>query len=77
MFRELLSKLAHFAGRARFDDSEKSIKDFRRIFDQESSRMNQAILNDQPSEEIYQETLQTICILVEILSRTRKKDAVG
>ena len=58
--------------RTQFDDSAKAIKDFRRIFDQDSSRMNQAIFNDHPAEEIHLETLRTISILVEILSRTRK-----
>ena len=48
-----------------------SIKDFRRMFDQASSRMNQAILNDHPSEEIHKETLRTISTLIEILSRTK------
>lgn len=61
--------------RSRFDDSAKTVKDFRRIFDQESSRMNQAIFNDAPTDEVYIETLRTVCTLVEILSRTGKKDA--
>lgn len=61
--------------RKKFDDSGKSVKDFRRIFDQDSSRINQAIFNDHPAEEIYSETLRTIAILVEILSRTKKRNA--
>ena len=58
--------------RSRFDDSLETIKDFRRIFDQDSSRMNQAIFNDAPSEEIRLETLRTISVLIEILSRAKK-----
>ena len=59
--------------RAKFDDSDKIIKDWRRIFDQDSSRMNQAIFNDAPQEEIHKETLRTVSILVEILARTKKR----
>jgi len=59
--------------RETYNDTEKNIKDFRRIFDQDSSRMNQAIFNDAPPEEIHQETLRTISILIEILSRSNKK----
>ncbi len=59
--------------RSKYNDNEKAIKDFRRIFDQDSSRMNQAIFNDHPSEEIYHETLRTVAILMEILLRARKK----
>ena len=61
------------ANRLRFNDSEKTIKDFRRLFDQDSSRMNQAIFNDASTEEIYNETLRTITMLVEILARAKKK----
>ena len=61
------------ANRNQFDDSAKNLKDFRRIFDQDSSRMNQAIFNDAPNEEVYLETLRTVSILIEILSRARKK----
>lgn len=57
--------------RMKYDDSEKTVKDFRRIFDQDSSKMNQAIFNDAPSDEIYQETLRTISVLIEILLRTK------
>jgi hypothetical protein len=60
--------------RAKFDDATKTIKDFRRIFDQESSRMNQAIFNDYPPEQVYYETLRTISVLVEILSHTKKSE---
>ena len=59
--------------RGRFDDSNKTIKDFRRVFDQDSSRMNQAIFNDNPQEEIYLETLRTVSTLIEILARAKKK----
>lgn len=59
--------------RQKYDDHEKAIKDFRRIFDQDSSRMNQAIFNDHPPDEIYHETLRTVAILVEILLRAQKK----
>lgn len=61
--------------RTQFDDTSKTVKDFRRLFDQQSSRMNQAIFNGQPSEEINLETLKTVSILVEILSRTKTKNA--
>jgi hypothetical protein len=61
-----------YKNRSHFDDSSKNLKDFRRIFDQDSSRMNRAILNDHPMEEVYQETLHTVSVLVEILLRARK-----
>jgi hypothetical protein len=61
--------------RGKFDDSGKTIKDFRRIFDQDSSRMNKAIFNDSPAEEIHEETLRTISILIEILERAKKNKA--
>jgi len=61
--------------RSQFDDTLKTIKDFRRIFDQDSSRMNQAIFNDDPIEEIHLETLRTISVLIEILSRAKKNKA--
>lgn len=56
--------------RIKYNDQDKTIKDFRRIFDQDSSKMNQAIFNETSQEEIHQETLCTISILVEILSRS-------
>lgn len=59
--------------RAKYDDADKTLKDFRRIFDQDSSRMNQAIFNNASEEEIYKETLRTIAVLVEILARTKKE----
>ena len=59
--------------RSKFDDAEKAIKDFRRIFDQDSSRMNKAIFEDASTEEVYLETLRTVAILVEILSRSKTK----
>lgn len=58
--------------RAKHDDTGKTFKDFRRIFDQDSSRMNQAIFNDASHDEIYKETLRTIAVLVEILIRSKK-----
>jgi hypothetical protein len=60
--------------RSKNDDSAKTIKDFRRLFDQDSSLMNRAIFNDAPSEEIHEQTLKTITMLVEILARTKKKN---
>lgn len=62
--------------RSKTDGFSKTIKDFRRTFDQQSSGMNQAIFNDAPSDVIHQETLQTVSTLIEILSRTAKKDPV-
>ena len=59
--------------RSKFDDTGKTVKDFRRVFDQDSSRMNQTIFNDAPQEEVYLETLRTVSILVEILTRAKKK----
>ena len=59
--------------RSKPEDSSKTIKDLRRIFDQDSSRMNQAIFNDASQDEIYQETLRTISTLIEILIQARKK----
>ena len=58
--------------RNKYDDNNKAIKDFRRVFDQDSSRMNAAIFNDAPPEEIHKETLRTVSSLVEILSRIGK-----
>ena len=58
--------------RAHHDDSEKTIKDLRRIFDQNSSKMNEAIFNGYPAQEVYQGTLCTISILVEVMLRTKK-----
>lgn len=45
------------------------IKDLRRIFDQESAKMNQAIFNDE-FDKIHEPCLNTIVALIEILSRT-------
>jgi len=59
--------------RKKFDDSQKDVKDFRRIFDQDSSRMNKAIFEDAAPEAVHLETLRTIAILVEILSRVQTK----
>ncbi len=59
--------------RAQYDDSGKSLKDFRRTFDQESSQINQAIFNEAPTDEIHIATLRTVCTLIEILSITAGK----
>lgn len=59
--------------RTQSDDSSKSLKDFRRIFDQESSQINQAIFNEAPTDEVHTATLRTVCTLVEILSLTAGK----
>lgn len=45
------------------------IKDFRRMFDQESSKINQAIFNDQP-DQIRESTLRSVIPLLEILARS-------
>lgn len=70
LLKEIEKKMLE--NRVKYNDSNKTIKDLRRIFDQDSSRMNQTIFNDAPTEEIYQETLRTIAILMEILLRTKK-----
>lgn len=70
ILREIERKVLE--NRQRFDDVDKTLKDFRRIFDQQSSKMNQAIFNGASSEETFQETLNTISILTEILLHTRK-----
>ncbi len=59
--------------RSKYEDSQKAVKDFRRIFDQASSRMNKAIFNDRSEEDIYHETLHTVSSLIEILARVKKK----
>jgi hypothetical protein len=51
----------------------RTLKDHRRSFDQDSSKMNQAIFNDAPIEEVYQGTLRAVADLVEILLATQKK----
>ena len=71
VLKEVEKKVAE--NRADFVDSGKTIKDFRRLFDQDSSRMNQAIFNDAPSEEIHLQTLRTISVLIEVLVRAKKK----
>jgi len=52
-----------------YDASLKTVKDFRWLFDQESSKMNQAIFNSQ-TDQIHESCLKTIAVLVEILART-------
>lgn len=46
-----------------------TIKDFRRIFDQESAKMNQAIFNDQ-HDQVREACLRAVLPLLEILART-------
>ncbi len=58
--------------RNKYDDSNKATKNFRKIFDQDSSLMNAAIFNDAPPDEIHKETLRTVSSLIEILSRIGK-----
>ena len=55
--------------RQALNGSAKTIKDFRWLFDQESSCMNQAIFNDQ-TNQIHESCLKTIAVLIEILART-------
>ena len=55
--------------RLRFDDSKKDIRDFRRIFDAQSAKMNQAIFNDEPPGKMRQEAVHTVSALFEILAR--------
>jgi hypothetical protein len=43
-------------------------EDLRRLFDQESSRLNQAIFNDQP-DQIRESTIRSVVPLLEILAR--------
>ncbi len=70
LFKEIEKRIA--ANRTKHNDADKTIKDFRRIFDHDSAKMNQAIFNQEAREEVYQETLQTVSVLVEILLRTKK-----
>ena len=70
LFKQIETKVLE--NRQKYDDAEKLIKDFRRIFDQDSSHMNQAIFNDAPTDEIYHATLNTVATLIEILLRSKK-----
>lgn len=49
---------------------DKTIKDLRIVFDQESARMNQAIFNEH-YEQLREACQRTIAVLVEILARTQ------
>ncbi|HOW28734.1 MAG TPA: hypothetical protein PK876_09585 [Elusimicrobiota bacterium] len=55
--------------RGRQVDSESTVKDFRRSFDEESALMNRAIFNEE-TDRIRETCLKTVAALVEILSRT-------
>jgi hypothetical protein len=68
--RFVLDELERLVVQARQDPSESAlaVKDFRRMFDQESAKMNQAIFNDQP-DQIRESCLRAILPLIEILSR--------
>ena len=57
------------ANRQSPDSATMSILDFRRAFDQESAKMNQAIFNDQ-HELVHDTCLRTVSMLMEILSRS-------
>ena len=46
-----------------------TIKDLRWKFDQVSSKMNQAIYNDQ-AEQIHRTCLETVAVLIEMLARS-------
>jgi hypothetical protein len=71
--REVFSELEQLvkAIRKELNGSQQSmtIKDFRRIFDQESAKMNQAIFNDH-SDQIRETCLKTVVPLLEILTRS-------
>ncbi len=71
VLREVEKKVLE--NRSKYDDSQKTVKDFRRIFDQDSSRMNKMIFEDASQEEISLETLRTVSILIEILARAKTK----
>jgi soluble cytochrome b562 len=69
--RAVLEELERLVDQARQSRSgvEPTIKDFRRIFDQESAKMNQAIFNDQ-QDQIRETCVKAVLPLLEILSRT-------
>jgi len=69
--RAILEEIASVVEKNRqfTNESLKTIKDYRWIFDQESSGMNQAIFNDQ-TDQIHESCLKTIAALIEILTRT-------
>ncbi len=62
-----VEKLAQ-ASRAGHSGEPLTLKDLRRLFDQESSRLNQAIFNDQP-DQIRESTIRSVLPLLEILAR--------
>ena len=69
--RAVLEELERLVDQARQSRSgvEPTIKDFRRMFDQESAKMNQAIFNDQ-QDQIRETCVKAVLPLLEILSRT-------
>jgi hypothetical protein len=68
--REVLDEVEKLAQAARAGHTgDLTIKDLRRLFDQESSRLNQAIFNDQP-QQIRESTLRSVIPLLEILARS-------
>lgn len=67
IFAEIVSQIQK--NRQSQNGSVKTIKDFRWLFDQESSGMNQAIFNSQ-MDQIHESCLKTVATLIEILSRT-------
>jgi hypothetical protein len=69
--REVVSEVEAYltASRQETGGEPLGIKDLRRLFDQESSRLNQAIFNDQP-DQIRESTLRTVAALLEIIART-------
>ena len=69
--REVLDEVEKLAlsSRAGHSGEPLTIKDLRRLFDQESSRLNQAIFNDQP-DQIRESTIRSLVPLLEILARS-------
>lgn len=50
--------------------NDKTVKDLRIVFDQESARMNQAIFNEQ-YEQLREACQRTVAVLIEILARAQ------
>jgi hypothetical protein len=69
--RNILSEVEQqvLANRELPENASLSIKELRRMFDQESSKMNQAIFNDVP-DQVRASTLRTVAILVELLVKS-------
>jgi hypothetical protein len=69
--REVLDEVEKLAQsmRASHTGEPLTIKELRRLFDQESSRINQAIFNDQP-QQIRESTIRSVVPLLEILARS-------